>query len=55
MRLLINGSQPLGIALTGLLIQFIGPVATVLVLGVLQLSLAVIVTLSYRCLFALTR
>jgi hypothetical protein len=53
-RLLINGSQPLGIALTGLLIQFIGPVATVLVLGILQLPLAVIVSLSYRRLFAFT-
>jgi predicted MFS family arabinose efflux permease len=54
-RLLINGSQPLGIALTGLLIQFFGPVATVLALGILQLPLAVIVSLSYRRLFALTR
>jgi MFS family permease len=54
-RLLINGSQPLGIALTGLLIQFFGPVVTVLVFGILQLPLAVIMSLSYRRLFALTR
>lgn len=54
-RLLINGSQPLGIVLTGLLIQFCGPVATVVVLGCLQLPLAVIVSCSYRRLFVLAR
>ncbi|HEY4387963.1 MAG TPA: hypothetical protein VGN34_26235, partial [Ktedonobacteraceae bacterium] len=53
-RLLITGSQPLGIALTGVLIQFIGPVATVLAFFVPQLLLAVIVTLFSRRLFMLT-
>jgi MFS family permease len=47
-RLLITGSQPLGIALTGLLIQLIGPVGTVLALFAPQLLLAVIMSLYYR-------
>lgn len=54
-RLLVSGSMPLGIALTGLLIQYIGPTTTVLVLFTPQLLLAVIVTLSYRRLFTLTK
>jgi len=52
-RLLVTGSQPLGIALTGVLIQFLGPVATVLALFAPQLLLAVIVTLFSRRLFEL--
>lgn len=53
-RLLITGSQPLGIALTGVLIQFVGPVATALAFFIPQLLLAVIVTLFSRRLFILT-
>jgi hypothetical protein len=52
-RLLISGSQPLGIMLTGLLIQLIGPVGTVLTLFAPQLLLAVIMTLYYRRMLAL--
>jgi MFS family permease len=53
-RLLVTGSQPLGIALTGLLIQLLGPVGTVLALFAPQLLLAVILSLYYRRLLKLS-
>ena len=53
-HLLVNGSTPLGIVLTGLLIQLIGPVGTVLALFAPQLLLAVIMTFFYRRLVALS-
>jgi MFS family permease len=53
-RMLITGSQPLGIVLTGLLIQFVGPTGTVLLLFVPQFLLAIVVTLSYHKIFTLT-
>jgi ABC-type tungstate transport system substrate-binding protein len=53
-RLLVGGSQPLGIVLTGLLIQFFGPIGTVLALFAPQLLLAVIMTIFYRRLAALS-
>ena len=43
-RLIAFGSQPLGIAITGVLIQAIGPALTVVVLFLPQLVLAIAVT-----------
>jgi MFS family permease len=45
-RLIAFGSEPIGLALTGLLIQAIGPVHTVLVLFAPQLVLAIVATFS---------
>lgn len=45
-RLIAFGSEPLGIALTGVLLQIWGPVATILILFVPQLALAVAATFS---------
>jgi len=45
-RLIAFGAQPLGLALTGILLQAIGPIPTVLVLFVPQLALAIAVTLN---------
>src|SRR6266516_221652 len=45
-RLIAFGSQPVGLALTGILLQAIGPVPTVLVLFVPQLALAIAVTIN---------
>ena len=45
-RLLAVGSQPLGLMITGVLLQAIGPIPTVLVLFVPQLVLCVAVTLN---------
>ncbi len=45
-RLIAFGSQPLGLILTGALLQAIGPVATVVVLFVPQFILAVAATLN---------
>ncbi len=45
-RLIAFGGQPIGLALTGLLLQAIGPLATILVLFVPQLALAILVTVN---------
>jgi len=45
-QLVVTASQPLGLALTGLLLQWIGAITTVLVLGVWLFGLAVAATLS---------
>lgn len=45
-RLITLGSSPVGLALTGWLLQIIGPIATVVVLFIPQLILAIIATLS---------
>jgi MFS family permease len=45
-RLLAFGSEPVGLALTGFLLQWIGPVPTVLVLFAPQLVLAIVATFS---------
>ena len=45
-RLIALGGQPIGLALTGLLLQFIGPVATVVVLFAPQLVLVIAATLN---------
>ncbi len=45
-RLIAFGAQPVGLALTGILLQAIGPIPTVLVLFVPQLALAIAVTLN---------
>ncbi len=45
-RLIAFGAQPIGLALTGILLQAIGPIPTVLVLFVPQLALAIAVTLN---------
>ena len=45
-RLIAFGSQPIGLALTGVLLQVIGPIATVVVLAIPQLVLAIVVTLN---------
>jgi len=45
-RLIAFGSEPIGLALTGFLIQAIGPVHTVLVLFAPQLVLAIVATFS---------
>jgi MFS family permease len=45
-RLVAFGSEPIGLAITGLLIQAIGPVATVLVMFAPQLVCAVVATCS---------
>lgn len=47
-RLLSLGSQPLGLALSGLLIQWIGPSQTVVVLFVPQALIALVATLNVR-------
>ena len=43
-RLIAFGSQPIGLALTGALLQVLGPIPTVIVLAIPQLVLAVAVT-----------
>ena len=43
-RLIAFGSQPIGLALTGALLQVLGPIPTVIVLAIPQLALAVAVT-----------
>ncbi len=45
-RLIAFGGQPIGLALTGVLLQSIGPLATVLVLFVPQLVLAILITVN---------
>jgi MFS family permease len=45
-RLIAFGTQPIGLALTGLLLQTLGPIPTVLVLFMPQLALAIAVTLN---------
>lgn len=45
-RLIAFGSQPIGLAVTGLLLQSIGPVLTVVVLFIPQFILAIAVTLN---------
>ena len=45
-RLIAFGSQPIGLALTGALLQVMGPVPTVIVLLLPQLFLAIAVTLN---------
>ncbi len=45
-RLIALGGQPIGLALTGLLLQFIGPVPTVVILFVPQLVLVIAATLN---------
>ncbi len=45
-RLIAFGGQPIGLALTGILLQSIGPLATILVLFVPQLVLAILVTMN---------
>ncbi len=45
-RLIALGGQPIGLALTGLLLQFIGPVPTVVLLFVPQLVLVIAATLN---------
>jgi len=45
-RLIAFGSQPIGLALTGVLLQVIGPIASVVVLAIPQLVLAIVVTLN---------
>jgi len=46
-RLVVFGSQPVGIALTGLFLQLLGPTNTVLVLFLPQILLALLTTLHY--------
>jgi MFS family permease len=43
-RLIAFGSQPIGLALTGMLLQYLSPIATVIILTVPQLVLAIMVT-----------
>ncbi|MBA2287808.1 MAG: hypothetical protein H0W02_20225 [Ktedonobacteraceae bacterium] len=43
-RLIAFGSRPIGIGLTGLLLQVLGPITTVLVLFIPQILLALAVT-----------
>jgi hypothetical protein len=45
-RLIAFGSEPIGLALTGFLIQAVGPVKTVLILFVPQLICAIVATFS---------
>ena len=45
-RLIAFGSQPIGLALTGVLLQLMGPIAAVVVLSIPQLVLAIAVTLN---------
>jgi len=45
-RLIAFGGQPIGLALTGILLQSFGPLATILVLFVPQLVLAILVSLN---------
>jgi len=45
-RLIAFGSQPIGLALTGALLQVLGPIPTVILLAIPQLVLAVAVTLN---------
>jgi MFS family permease len=45
-RLIAFGSQPIGLALTGALLQVMGPIPTVILLAIPQLVLAVAVTLN---------
>jgi hypothetical protein len=45
-RLIAFGSQPIGLALAGALLQVMGPIPTVIVLAIPQLVLAVAVTLN---------
>jgi MFS family permease len=45
-RLIAFGGQPIGLALTGVLLQAIGPLPTILVLFVPQLVLAILVTMN---------
>jgi hypothetical protein len=45
-RLIAFGSQPIGLALTGALLQVMGPIHTVIVLFIPQLFLAIAVTLN---------
>jgi MFS family permease len=45
-RLIAFGSEPLGLALTGVLLQVLGPVPTILILFVPQLALAIAATYS---------
>lgn len=45
-RLIALGGQPIGLALTGLLLQFIGPVPTVVILFIPQLVLVIAATLN---------
>jgi len=45
-RLIAFGSQPIVLALTGVLLQVIVPIATVVVLAIPQLVLAIVVTLN---------
>ena len=45
-RLIAFGSQPIGLALTGALLQVMGPILTVILLAIPQLVLAVAVTLN---------
>nr|MBA2680796.1 hypothetical protein [Ktedonobacteraceae bacterium] len=47
-RLIAMGSQPLGIALTGFLLQAIGPVYTVVLLFAPQLVLGIAVVVQYK-------
>ena len=43
-RLIAFGSQPIGLALTGILLQYLSPIVTVVILAVPQLVLAIMVT-----------
>lgn len=45
-RLIAFGSQPVGLALTGILLQTIGPIPTILLLAVPQFALAIATTLN---------
>lgn len=45
-RLIAVGSQPIGMAITGLLIQAIGPILTVIVLFIPQFLLAIAATMN---------
>lgn len=45
-RLIAFGSQPIGLALTGALLQLMGPIPTVILLAIPQLVLAIAVTLN---------
>lgn len=51
-RLIAFGTQPLGLALTGVLLQAIGPVSTVLVLFIPQLILCIAVTFNRHVRYA---
>lgn len=51
-RLIAFGTQPLGLALTGVLLQAIGPVSTVLVLFIPQFILCIAVTLNRHVRYA---